>query len=410
MIHTRSRLIVSALISLSLLLSSPWLLAQDDFHLYIDADRTGARASGIAIEQGIRVALDEVDNQLAGRNVKLIIRDHHGSSVRSKRHLDEYLKDDKALLVYSGLHSPPLLNNLGFINENKILLLDPWAAAGPITRFSKSENWIFRLSVDDSKAGTVIVGHALAEGLTKPYLLLEDTGWGKSNLKTMRLALEKQGLSPAGVQWFNWNLGETGAKIMLRNIAASGADSILMVANAAEGKTFAKAMLALSEKERLPLRSHWGITGGDFAQVINASQRKKLDLKFLQTSFSFVSSKGTPFSEKAFATAKKLFPQSIKAYADIEAPTGFIHAYDLTRLLIAAVNNTQMSGDLIVDRARLRASMENIQKPVKGLIKTYQQPFSAFDKMNPDAHEALGIDDLVMAFYGEENQIILDEK
>lgn len=395
--------------SLLLLLGSSALFAQDKIRLYIDADRTGARASGVAIEQGIRVALDEVDNQLAGRNVELVIRDHHGSSVRSKRHLDEYLKDDNALLVYSGLHSPPLLNNLRFINENEILVLDPWAAAGPITRFSGSQNWIFRLSVDDSKAGTVIVENALKEGLNKPYLLLEDTGWGKSNLKTMRLALEKKGLSPVGVQWFNWNLGETGAKIMLRNIAAAGADSILMVANAPEGKTFAKSMLALSEKERLPLRSHWGITGGDFAQVIDSSLRKQLDLKFLQTSFSFISSKETALSEKAFLTAKTLFPDTIKEYADIQAPTGFVHAYDLTRLLIAAVNKAPLTGDIIKDRALIREAMENLNTPIQGLIKTYQTPFTAYDETTPDAHEALGIEDLVMAYYGEDNQILLDK-
>lgn len=405
-----SRLLSQALLGILFFLMANVIKAQTPIHLYIDADRTGARASGIAIEQGVRVALDEVDNQLAGRDVELIIRDHHGSSVRSKRHLDEFLKDDKALLVYSGLHSPPLLSNLGFINENKILLLDPWAAAGPITRYPKSENWIFRLSVDDSKAGTVIVGNALAEGLTKPYLLLEDTGWGKSNHKTMRQALEKQGLSPVGVQWFNWNLGDTGAKIMLRNIAASGADSILMVANASEGKTFANAMLALTAKERLPVRSHWGITGGDFAKVINAEQRRKLDLKFLQTRFSFVSSTPNELSENAFATAKKLFPDVIETYGDIEAPTGFIHAYDITRLLIKAVNNTQMSGDMQIDRERIRVALENIKQPVKGLIKTYHQPFTAFNTSHPDAHEALGIDDLVMAYYGEDNQIILDEK
>lgn len=405
-----SRLLSQALLGILFFLMANVIKAQTPIHLYIDADRTGARASGIAIEQGVRVALDEVDNQLAGRDVELIIRDHHGSSVRSKRHLDEFLKDDKALLVYSGLHSPPLLSNLGFINENKILLLDPWAAAGPITRYPKSENWIFRLSVDDSKAGTVIVGNALAEGLTKPYLLLEDTGWGKSNHKTMRQALEKQGLSPVGVQWFNWNLGDTRAKIMLRNIAASGADSILMVANASEGKTFANAMLALTAKERLPVRSHWGITGGDFAKVINAEQRRKLDLKFLQTRFSFVSSTPNELSENAFATAKKLFPDVIETYGDIEAPTGFIHAYDITRLLIEAVNNTQMSGDMQIDRERIRVALENIKQPVKGLIKTYHQPFTAFNTSHPDAHEALGIDDLVMAYYGEDNQIILDEK
>ncbi|MGK0341398.1 MAG: branched-chain amino acid transport system substrate-binding protein, partial [Candidatus Azotimanducaceae bacterium] len=175
--------------------------AADIVHLYIDADRTGTRASGIAIERGIRLALHENRYRLGGKNVKLVIRDHHGSSVRSKAHLEEYLQDDKALVLFSGLHSPPLLENLKFINENKVLVLDPWAAAGPITRFPSKDNWIFRLSVDDSKAGTVIVENALEEGYRKLYLLLEETGWGKSNEKTMKQALQRHKLTAVGVQW-----------------------------------------------------------------------------------------------------------------------------------------------------------------------------------------------------------------
>ncbi|ODS23398.1 hypothetical protein AB835_08920 [Candidatus Endobugula sertula] len=386
--------------------------AAEPIHLYIDADRTGAQASGIAIEQGIRVALDEVGNQIAGRPVKVMIRDHHGSSVRSKRHLKEYLSDDQALVVFSGLHSPPLLENLSFINEHQILILDPWATAGPITRYPSKENWVFRLSVDDTKAGAVIVNSALKEGFKKPYLLLEETGWGRSNHKNMTAALKQQGITPLGVQWFNWNLGATGAKIMLRNIIDSGADVILLVANAAEGKTFAKAMLALVTDEdqvSLPIRSHWGITGGDFPQVISVADRRQLDLKFLQTRFSFVSSTPTPLSTKVLSHSQQLFPNTIKTAADIKAPTGFIHAYDLTRLFIVAVTNSGLSDDIKHDRQTLRSALENIDQPIEGLIKTYQKPFSTFSNINIDAHEALSADDFVMAYFNEENNIVLDQ-
>ena len=384
--------------------------AQPAYHIYLDADQTGAKASGVSIEQGIRTALHQINNTLAGQSVKLIVKDHHGSSLRSKRHLKEFLKDPLALAIFSGLHSPPLLDNLAFINENKILLLDPWAAAGPITRYSKGENWVYRLSVDDSKAGNVIVNSAIKEGFTKPYLLLEETGWGKSNFKTMNKALTEQGLKAAGTQWFNWNLGETSAKMMLRDITASKADCILMVANAHEGKTFAKALLSLPKNNRLPIRSHWGITGGDFPAIINAQDRKELDLKFLQTRFSFISSPATPFSEKTFKDAQQLFPNAIQFKQDIKAPTGFIHAYDLTRLLISAIDNSTLTGDIHQKRSSIRQALEKLNSPIKGLIKTYKRPFKPFTKNNKDAHEALSIEDLVMAFYGDKNQIILDEK
>ncbi|WED20777.1 ABC transporter substrate-binding protein [Vibrio sp. JC009] len=385
--------------------------ASEPIHIYVDADRTAARTSGVAIERGIRVALDEVGNQIAGRPVKVLTRDHHGSAVRSKLHLKEYLSDENALAVFSGLHSPPLLENLRFIHDHQILVLDPWAAAGPITRYPSEQNWVFRLSVDDTKAGRVIVNHALAEGFTKPYLLLEDTGWGKSNYKTMSQALAEQGISPIGVKWFNWNLGSTGAKMSLRDIYASGADVILMVANASEGKTFARALLKVSRefesKKALPIRSHWGITGGDFPQVINPQMRKEMDIKFLQTRFSFISSPPTPLSESVLARAKRLYPEEIRDASDITAPTGFIHAYDLTKLMLAAINRQGLSGDIQADRLALRSALEQIDGPVEGLIKTYRQPFSPYSESRPDAHEALGHAELVMGEYDMENRIVI---
>ncbi|MCF6281400.1 MAG: ABC transporter substrate-binding protein [Candidatus Polarisedimenticolaceae bacterium] len=390
-------------------LSSLPLLGTEKIHLYLDADRTGSRASGVAIEQGIRTALSEVGDRLAGFDVTLLIRDHHGSSPRSRGHLEEYLADGRALALFSGLHSPPLLAHRQFINREGILLLDPWAAAGPITRSVSPQNWIFRLSVDDSKAGYVIAEHSIQnEGFKKPFLLLEETGWGRSNLKTMSRALEEMKHQPVGVAWFNWSLGDNAARIILRNIASSGADVIFMVANAPEGETFVRAMISLPEGEWLPIRSHWGITGGDFPRVINLTIREQIDLAFIQTRFSFINHADQPMAKAVLAQAQRLFPDVIKSGADIKAPTGFIHAYDLTRLLIAAVDQVGLSGDIKQDREKIRNALESLNKPVKGLIKTYQRPFRPYSDSDPDAHEALGRDDFVMARYGKKGEIILE--
>ncbi len=376
--------------------------------IYIDADRTGTKESGISIEQGIRVALSEVDNKLDGRLVELVIKNHRGNSRRSKKHLDQFLQDDKALVAFAGLHSPPLLAYRDFINENHIPVLVPWAAAGPITRYPSGSNWIFRLSVDDTKAGYVIVNHAVKKrGFLRPALLLENTGWGKSNRKIMTDALSKEDKNISQVIWFNWGISNAGAVEKLKNILASGADSILFVGNAPEGKTFVKAMLSLPHKQRLPIFSHWGITGGDFPSVINTEMRKGLDLSFIQTRFSFLDEPLKDIGKEVLKKAQQIFPDTIKSAKDIKAPAGFIHAYDLTRLLIAAVEQVGLTGDMEVDRANLKKTLENLETPVKGLIKTYQRPFRTFKSQYSDAHEALSIDDFVMAHYGESNEIVL---
>ena len=382
------------------------LAEQKPLRIYIDADRTGAKASGLAIEQGVRSGLASFGNQLNGRDVEVVIRDHRGSTPRSKRHLNEFLKDNDALLVVSGLHSPPLLANRDFINENKILTLDPWAAAGPITRPATEENWIFRLSVDDSLAGQMITNYAVKEGFKKPYLLLEDTGWGNSNLKTMSAAIKSQNVTLMGVSRFKWGVGSSESDSIAIKIKNSGADVVFLVANANEAKPLLTALMKNPATKHLPIRSHWGIAGGSFAEEV-PNVVKNLDLKFIQTKFSFLSEGETAVTEKAFSSAQKLFPETIKKKEDIKAPTGFIHAYDLMLLLSEAAQSISWSGDLRQDRLALKMALESISKPVQGLVKLYKEPFKPYQVSSPNAHEALGIDDLAMGRFDENGVIRL---
>jgi len=379
-------------------------------NIYLSADMTGTKASGVSIEQGIKTALSEFNRQQLDFNLEVKVLNHRGSTPRAKKHLQQYLKDPNALVLFSGLHSPPLLAHREFINLNKILVLDPWAAAGPITRFPAEENWIFRLSVDDSKAGYVITEYATSQKAVKqPALMLEQTGWGKSNIKTMTSALKTKQLTPQIVKWFNWGLSLNNARIMLREIKQSGADAIFLVANAPEGKAIAKAMASLPNNQRLPIYSHWGITGGDFPEVIAPKTRDKIELSFIQTSFSFLG-KLSKFQQETLDRASVLYPQQIKQANDIKAPTGFIHAYDLTRILVAALTQAKPKGDILSKRNSVRIALENLQKPVQGLIKEYKKPFSVFSHSNQDAHEALGINDYRMARYGNNNEIILNQE
>lgn len=377
-------------------------------NFYYSADRTGTKSSGNSMEQGIRTALAQYGNKVGDYQVQLITLNHRGSTPRSDRHLQQYLEDDKALVFFSGMHSPPLLKARQFINENEILMLCPWAAAGPITRHDSKQNWIFRLSIDDSKAGFVITDFAVKRhGIKKPALLLEETGWGKSNLSTMTKALKEHGLSPAVVKRFNWGLGEVGAKIILREIKAAGADAVFLVANAPEGEAVSQAMASLVEEYKLPIFSHWGITGGDFPKIIGPDIRSKFELHFIQTGFSFLGELND-FQQGVFQQLVSLHPESIKEPKDLQAPTGFIHAYDLTNILLSAIQQDPLTGNVIEDRRSIRKALENLKNPVTGLIKKYEKPFSEYSSENIDAHEALRKEDFVMAIYGKHNEIIID--
>lgn len=375
--------------------------------IYLDADRSRLVASAKSIEMGVKTAFSEVDNVIQGRKIEFIALDHRGNSTRSKLNMNKAFADPLGLLVMAGLHSPPLIKNRAYINENKMLTLVSWAAGGPITRYPSSDNWVFRLSVDDTKAGYRIAHHAIEKGeCSQPALLLEQTPWGKSNKGTMTQAVQTSLKIEPSVTWFNWGISIESARIKLRAIAEAGANCVLFVGNANDGETFSEALLSMEEDKRLPIYSHWGISGGDFPEKISADMREGLDLTFIQSCFSFVSSEQTPFSAGVFARAQELYPQ-LKTPNDLKAPPGFIHAYDLGRILIQALSQVELTNDMVQNRARLKVALENLEAPVQGLVKEYDKPFSVFDNNKIDAHEALGLDDLCMAHYGADDQIIV---
>ena len=398
--HKRWLLLVSIFCSFSMNVSAN---NQPTLNIYLDADFTTMKAAAQAIELGINTALSEEGHQINGYQIKLVKKNHRGNSRRSAKHLKQYIDDDNAIAVFGGLHSPPLLSNKAFINQHQILTLVPWAAAGPITRSDDNENWIFRLSIDDSNAGKFIINQALNQGFKRPYLLLENTGWGHANLKKMSQILQESNVKTIGVKRFNWGLNNSQARLLLHDIVAAKPDVVVFVGNAPEGIIFAKQLAALNSG--IAMRSHWGITGGDFANKVTIKERNTIDLQFIQTKFSFISSSQTEKSRQVFNTLKQI--SSIRTPQDIPATTGFIHAYDLTRIFISALKQIPLTENKASNQRLLHQALENLKEPVNGLIKSYDTPFSTYFVTQPNAHEALNDKDYRMGFYDNNNAVQL---
>lgn len=376
------------------------------YTLYLDADFSHALASSESIERGFLIAIDETLPDHI--QLDIVRKDHRGNSRRSLKNLNDFLKDSTALAVITGLHSPPVLSNLAFISANRILTLDPWAAAGPITRYSKGENWVFRLSVDDTKAGGFLIRKAALEGFKKPYLLLEETGWGRSNYNTMTRAIEDAGLTLSGVSWFNWSLGDSSARNLLRQARDADADVIMLVANTPEAVTLSQAMISGGKALQLPIRSHWGLTGGNYTDLVTAQQRAKLDLKFIQTRFSFLDNVLSDTEQNVLKRIQQIAPTTDDPHKTAPV-TGFAHGYDLGLLFVQAMLESELTGDILQDRLNVRSALENLRAPVQGLVKLYQRPFQPFSPDQPDAHEALGAEDLVLGRFRDDGLIVIDE-
>ncbi len=354
----------------------------------LDADMSSASAmAGQSIQRGALIAIHEINSRggVLGRQLVLETRDHRGSPIRGKDNIEELAKLTDLAAILGGLHTPVALEVLPLIHTDHIPFLIPWAAGTPIVDNGYTPNYVFRVSVRDAFAGKFLVDTALNNGFRQPGLLLENTGWGRSNLKAMTEAIIERGQQPPSVQWFNWGVNDLGEEIMA--LQKDGVDVILLVANPPEGLALVNSMVALPANNRLPIISHWGITGGKF-QHIAGKELTEVDLSFLQT-FNFANPPFPKRAEKLFSAYKQLFKE-YETSAEIPSAPGLAHAYDLIHLLAKAITKANTT-----DRPAVRNALEEIQSH-SGVMADYAPPFSKnkHDALGPDSFQIYRYDKL----------------
>ena len=126
------------------------------------------------------------------------------------------------------------------------------------------------------------------------------SGWGRSSQAAIEKAALADGASLVGQRWYNW--GDQSLMAQYGELKAAGAQAVILVANETEGAILVKEVAALPESQRLPIISHWGITGGDFAHMAGDALGQ-VDFSVIQT-FSFLGLK-SPAARRVLAAMQR---------------------------------------------------------------------------------------------------------
>lgn len=358
----------------------------------LDADMSkGAAQGGEAIRRGIILAIEEINaaGGVLGRPLELVLKDHRGTPARGVDNIEDFAAIDGLVAVVGGVHTPVALAELDAIHRHEIIYLGPWAAGTPIVDNAHDPNFVFRVSVRDESAGGYLVDAARRRGFRRLGLLLWRTGWGRSNETAIRGALEGIGSEPAAIQWFN--SGQTDMSREIEALATAGADVVILVANPVDGRAAIRGIADLPEHRRLPVISHWGITGGDFHDQMSDTIAE-VDLSFLQT-YSFFDPTFPAKADAVYAAYCGRFG-GCQSRADIVSPVGTAHAYDLVHILARAIEQAGSP-----DRRAVRDSLEMLG-PYDGLVRRYDPPFT------PARHDALDTSDYSICRYAEGGAIV----
>lgn len=367
-------------------------LAAEPILLGLDAEfghQTSTSAQ--AVEQGITIAIAEINaagGLLGGRKLELVTRDNRSIPAIGIDNLRELAALPNLVGVFGAKFSPVLLEWIPVAQELGIPIFAPWSSANPITDHGHKPNWIFRLSLKDAWAAPAMLRFARdKKNASRVGILLPNTGWGRSNNAALAQASSTLGTQIVGARWYNW--GDSSLMPQFQELRAAGAQAIVLVANEAEGAIFIKEMAALPAKQRLPIISHWGVTGGKFAEIAGAAL-DAVDFAVVQT-YSFVGD-ASPAAQRVLAALKAQY--NVTAADRVVSPVGVAHAYDLTHLVAKAI---QKAGS--TDRAMVRAALEQLG-PHDGLVRRYAKPFTA------ERHDALSPDQVFMAHYTADDRLL----
>jgi branched-chain amino acid transport system substrate-binding protein len=338
----------------------------------------GSAASGEAIKRGLQIALDEINARgglLGGRKLELVIRDDEGNPAKGVTIARELVEREKVAVVFGGLHTTVALAQVPVWQELRTPYMGAWAAGTNITRNGASPNFVFRVSANDDLVDRYLARYAIeVMKKGKPGLLLENTAWGQSNEAGLGKWLGERNVKPVGIEKFNWNDPDMSPQLL--RLRGAGADHVILVANAPEGAQVVKSRAKIGWE--VPMISHWGISGGRFAELTGELSD---GVVFLQT-YSFFGKQG----ERGQAVLKALAEKyGVKGPEDVIAPVGTANAYDGMHLVALAIE--QAGG---TDGSKLREALENLKAEYRGLIKTYRRPFTA------EQHDALTDEDYIM--------------
>jgi branched-chain amino acid transport system substrate-binding protein len=348
--------------------------------------------SAQAIELGMRAAITEINaagGVLGGRKLELVTRDHRSIPARGIRNIRELAAMPDLVAVFGGRFSPVLIEQLPTLAEARLPFMAVWSSADAIIDNGTDPNYMFRVSLRDSLAMPHMLKSAERRGYTRIGLLLTNTSWGRSN-ETAAMLHAGAGKARArivGTAWYNWR--DSTLLPGYHRLRDAGAQAIVLVANDDEAAILVREIAALPAAQRLPIISHWGVTGGDFVGQAGPALQQ-VDFTVVQT-FSFFQA-DPKVLDGFMKTLAGISP--IRRIDDIRAPVGVAHAYDAMHLLARAITKAGST-----ERPAVRDALERLGS-YRGLVRLYQPPFTK------DRHEALGPEQLLMARFRADGALV----
>lgn len=346
-----------------------------------------------AILLGAQLAADMINTRggvLGGRPIEIVISDNRSLPARGVANVERLAGLPDLVGYLCGKFSPVALEQLPHIHRLQLPLLNPWSAADAIVANHFAPNYAFRLGLRDSIVMQALLEQIHAHGLQRVGLIAPSTAWGRScqlHLEHHLAANPQLRVQLVGLGWHSWGSLE-GLIESHHTLRGLGAQAIVFAGNEPEGATLVRALADEPEHYRLPIYSHWGITGGRFPELCGPALHY-VELHVAQ-SFNLGHARGPDASAVSQAAMQHFGVDDPLA---VPSMTGLGPAFDLVHLLALAV---ERAGN--THRPDIQQALEKLP-PYDGLVKHLAPAFT------PTRHEALELEDVLMCRFDHHGRL-----
>jgi branched-chain amino acid transport system substrate-binding protein len=312
---------------------------------------------------GAQVAVNEI-NQVGGylgRPLELVIRDDQADNDTGLRHAEDLVLKEKVAATIGFCNSGVAMKALDVFQSNKHPLIVPCATGTAITaKYPAAQSYIFRTSAPDQHQTQFLVDEIVKRGLTKVALLVDTTGYGDAGLKDLEAALGRAGLKPQAVMRFK--VGVKSLEDELRELKNSGADALIGWTVGPEQGVISASRAAVGWK--VPQFGPWGLS---HASAFKTSEGKVEGALMVQTVLPNV------FQERNSTFLRNY--NKLRKEQPIGSMMSAAQTYDAVHLLVRAMFDSQ--GNL--SGPALKTALENPSTVYRGVVTTYDHPFSDKD-------------------------------
>jgi branched-chain amino acid transport system substrate-binding protein len=330
------------------------------------APLTGGSADfGNSVRYGAELAVKEINEVggFLGRPLELVIRDDKAVPDEGRRVSEDLVLKEKVDFTIGFCNTGVAMRALDVFQDNRHLLMVPCSQGTAVTtKYPPAQSYIFRVAPPDILNARFLVGEIVdRRKLRRVAILADRTGYGEGGVKDISDELAKRNLQPAFVGRFD--LGVKSLVEEMRAAQAAGAEALVVYTVGPEQAAAVRSRAEL--RWQVPYFAPWPLS---FRSVLELAGAEALEGTMMAQTIvqDLANERRMSFLASYFRHSKEKRIGSLMAAAQ---------TYDAVYLMLRALFQTK--GDVSGDA--LKKALENFDRPHRGVVTTYSEPFNASD-------------------------------